>query len=85
MLNISSADAKNDFSNVLKQVQQGESFVIEYGRKHKKIAKIIPYQEAEIKAKAKVKPIKVGLYKGKFHAEFADDWAMTDEELLGLE
>jgi hypothetical protein len=42
MLNISSTDAKNNFSDVLKQVQNGEGFVIEYGRKHKKDCQNFP-------------------------------------------
>ncbi|CAB9538909.1 hypothetical protein BROOK1789C_399 [Bathymodiolus brooksi thiotrophic gill symbiont] len=81
MVNISSANAKNNFSDVLKQVQNGESFVIEYGRKQKKIAKIIPYQET------KIQPIKIGLYKDNeaFDFKIHDDWEMTTEELLDLE
>ncbi|WXU00064.1 MAG: hypothetical protein Ctma_0772 [Catillopecten margaritatus gill symbiont] len=83
MLNISSAKAKNEFSNVLKQVQNGESFVVEYGRKHKKIAKIIPYE----KPKKTNEGIKIGLYENDKNVSIKihDDWAMTDEELLGLE
>ena len=80
MLNISTAQAKNDFSQVLKSVQKGEKFVIEYGRKHKKIAMIVPYEEEKIK----LEPRKLGLYEGKIQVEFAKDWTMTDEELLGL-
>lgn len=81
MLNISSADAKNDFSNVLKSVQKGEKFVIEYGRKHEKIAMIVPY-EAPKEADTGVK---IGLYANnkKYDFKIHDDWAMTDEELLG--
>ncbi|MBE8189501.1 MAG: type II toxin-antitoxin system Phd/YefM family antitoxin [Candidatus Thioglobus sp.] len=81
MLNISSAAAKNDFSNVLKSVQKGEKFVIEYGRKHKKIAMIVPYKEPK---KADT-GIKIGLYKDKFDFKIHGDWAMTAEELLGLD
>lgn len=77
MLNISSADAKNNFSDVLKQVQNGETFVIEYGRKHKKIAKIIPYE----KPKKTNEGIKIGLYKGKFDFELDEDYRLTEEEL----
>lgn len=37
---------KSELSAVLEQVQTaGETFVIEFGRKHKKIAMLIPYEE----------------------------------------
>ncbi|MBF0274645.1 MAG: type II toxin-antitoxin system Phd/YefM family antitoxin, partial [Nitrospinae bacterium] len=40
------AKLKRDFSNILNLVQnKGEKFVIEYGRSHKKVAMIIPYEE----------------------------------------
>ncbi|CAC9433683.1 hypothetical protein [uncultured Gammaproteobacteria bacterium] len=81
MPNISSAQAKNEFSSIISAVQQGEKFIIEYGRKHKKVAMIVPYEEE----KFKLKPRKFDLYKGKIHVEFSEDWAMTDEELLGID
>ena len=80
MLNISTAQVKNDFSQVLKSVQKGEKFVIEYGRKHKKIAMIVPYE----KPKKTDTGIKIGLYadNSKYDIKIHDDWEMTDEELL---
>jgi len=37
---------KSDFSSILEQVQNfGEKFVIEYGKKHKKVAMLVPYEE----------------------------------------
>jgi antitoxin (DNA-binding transcriptional repressor) of toxin-antitoxin stability system len=39
---------KAELSSVLEQVQNlGESFVIEYGKKHKKVAMIVPYKEKQ--------------------------------------
>ncbi len=37
---------KSEFSSVLESVQKdGESFIIEFGKKHKKVAMIVPYRE----------------------------------------
>ena len=36
---------KTNFSEILKKVSSGEEFVIEYGKRHKKVAKIVPYKE----------------------------------------
>lgn len=37
---------KSEFSSVLESVQKdGESFIIEFGKKHKKVAMLVPYQE----------------------------------------
>ena len=37
---------KSDLSSILEQVQNyGEKFVIEYGKKHKKVAMLVPYEE----------------------------------------
>jgi antitoxin (DNA-binding transcriptional repressor) of toxin-antitoxin stability system len=46
MQSIPVAQFKSDFSHILQQVQQeGESFIIEYGKSHKKVAMIVPYVE----------------------------------------
>ena len=37
---------KSEFSSVLERVQKdGETFIIEFGKKHKKVAMIVPYKE----------------------------------------
>jgi antitoxin (DNA-binding transcriptional repressor) of toxin-antitoxin stability system len=36
---------KTNFSDILKQVTNGEEFIIEYGKRHTKVAKIVPYKE----------------------------------------
>ncbi len=36
---------KTNFSDILKQVSNGEEFIIEYGKRHTKVAKIVPYKE----------------------------------------
>ncbi|HIP60943.1 MAG TPA: type II toxin-antitoxin system Phd/YefM family antitoxin, partial [Sulfurovum sp.] len=41
---ISVGDLKSDFSNILNEIQvSGKKYIIEYGKKHKKVAMIIPY------------------------------------------
>ena len=38
---------KSEFSSILEKIQNdGEKFVIEYGRKHKKVAILIPYDKS---------------------------------------
>ncbi len=47
---------KAELSSILDQVQNmGEKFVIEYGKKHKKIAMIVPYVEEIREKRAKEK------------------------------
>ncbi len=37
---------KSEFSSILEKIQNnGEKFVIEYGKKHKKVAILIPYDK----------------------------------------
>lgn len=46
MQTIQVGQLKSEFSSVLERVQkEGESFIIEYGKKHKKVAMIVPYIE----------------------------------------
>lgn len=73
-------ELKAQFSEVLEKVKQGETFGILYGKKKKPIAMIVPYSEAEEK-----KERKLGILEGKFQVTFADDFKMTEEELLEME
>lgn len=37
---------KSEFSSIIEQVQKnGESFIVEFGKQHKKVAMIVPYDE----------------------------------------
>ncbi len=41
---------KSAFSSILKEVKNnGETYIIEYGKKHQKIAMIVPYKEKKKK------------------------------------
>ncbi len=71
MKSVQVGEFKSDFSSILDKVQNlGEKFVIEYGKKHKKVAILIPYVEQK---KSRV----FGQLKGKI--EIYDNF--DDEEL----
>ena len=72
---------KTDFSTILQNIQNsGESYVIEYGKKHKKVAMIIPYDKRLEDSAERT----FGLLEEKGSFYMKEDFAMTDEELLGL-
>ena len=72
-------ELKAQFSEVLEKVQQGESFEITYGKSKKPVAKIVPINGAKPKKKRKL-----GIWEGKVKYVFADNFKMTDEELIDL-
>jgi len=68
------ADFKANLSSILERVQnQKEEFVIEYGKKHKKVAKIVPYEEEKPKKR------EFGIYEGMF--KIPDNFNEEDEEI----
>ena len=71
------AQAKTHFSSLLKEVEAGNEVGITYGKKHETVAVIIPFEDWK-KTKKRV----LGTLQGKMSVTFADDWKMTDEELL---
>lgn len=77
MQSIQVGQLKNEFSSILKKVEnQGETFVIEYGKKHKKVAMLIPYTEKK-EGKREFSP-----YKNKGSFTLSNSFEMTEEELL---
>lgn len=73
---------KAEFSDILQQVKEkGESFIIEYGKSHKKVAMLIPFQESSDFQKSRV----FGCLKNRASFMIHDDFDMTDEELLDHE
>jgi len=61
MQSIQVGQFKSEFSSILNQVQSmGEKFVIEFGKKHKKVAMLVPYEE-------EIKPRKFGQLAGKVY------------------
>ena len=72
-------ELKANFSEVLEEVQNGESIQIVYGKKKKPVAMIVP-----IKKQKKAAKRKLGLLEGKVRFEFADDFKITEEEFVSL-
>jgi len=70
-------ELKANFSEVLRNVQNGQEIVISYGKKKEKVAVILPYDHG----KAKVdRPL--GLLRGKASFSVREGFKMTDEEFL---
>jgi len=50
MQSIQVGQFKAELSSILEQVQnQGKTFVIEFGKKHKKVAMLVPYEEKKVR------------------------------------
>lgn len=79
MKNLSVGEFKAKFSEVLEKVHEGESFGITYGKSKKLVAEISPPKKQTEKKKRKL-----GIWEGKVKYVFADNFKMTDEELLDL-
>lgn len=75
------ADLKANFSEVLQRINnEQEEYIIQYGRKHKKVAVLIPYETYK-KSHSK---IKLGILSNKSKYKICDDFELTDDEFLGL-
>ena len=79
MKTLQTAEAKTHFSSIMKDIQAGNEVAITYGRKKETVAVIIPYEKWKKSQKREL-----GTLEGKVSVKFADDFAMTDEELINL-
>jgi antitoxin (DNA-binding transcriptional repressor) of toxin-antitoxin stability system len=79
MKTLQTAEAKTHFSSIMKDIQAGNEVAITYGRKKETVAVIIPYEKWKKSQKRQL-----GTLEGKVSVEFAEDFAMTDEELINL-
>jgi len=77
MRTIPLAEAKSHFSAVIKDVESGDEIAISYGKKKETVAIIVPYSKWKKSNKRQL-----GTLRSKGEVVFADDFAMTDEELL---
>lgn len=68
---------KTRFSQVLKDVENGEKIGITFGRKKEVKALLVPNEE-------KREPRKLGILADKGKVTFKDDFKMTEEEFLRL-
>ena len=73
------AEAKSRFSEVLKLAEKGEPVEITRGKRREPVAYVIPPQEFKAK-----KTRTLGCLEHWGAITIADDWALSDEELLGL-
>jgi prevent-host-death family protein len=70
-------DLKAHFSEVLEEVQQGETIEVVYGRAKKPVALIIPIPRDQKKERV------LGLLRNMGPIHIADDFRISDEELFG--
>ena len=72
-------ELKAQFSEVMGQmIKTGEPVAISYGKKKEKIAAIIPYSQLKPQSERVL-----GLMMGRARCVIHDDFALSDEELLG--
>lgn len=69
---------KSQFSHVIEGLIDGEEYLIEYGKGHKKLGVIIPYKKHAQKKR------KLGLVEGKATYSINGDFKITSEELSSL-
>jgi len=77
MKSIQVGELKARFSEVLSEVKAGKTVVISYGRKHEKVAALVPYPPVGQPAARKL-----GVLAGRAKARFAKDFSISDEDLL---
>jgi antitoxin (DNA-binding transcriptional repressor) of toxin-antitoxin stability system len=77
MKTVAVADVTIHFPSLLKEVESGNEIAISYEDDEKTIAVLVPYISWK-----KSRPRILGTLAGKMSVDFAEDWYMTDEELL---
>lgn len=71
-----------DFLTILNAVKnQGQSYIVEYGNQHEKIAMLVPYPAENQPKKERV----FGIDKDKGGFKIHDDFEMTEEAFLGYD
>ena len=71
-------ELKSKFSQVIERVKHGEKIVVSYGKGKENVAVIVPYSEYK-----GTSAVQLGLLEGKASYEFAEDFEMNPEELVG--
>ena len=69
---------KAHFSELLKRVMAGEEIGISYGKRKEIVARLVP------KSAAKKSKREIGIFEGKGKVNFGTDFAITEEEFLGV-
>jgi len=70
-------ELKTKFSQIIEEVKSGEEMTISFGKKHEKIAVIIPYSKYKSSTLRQV-----GILSGKATFKISNDFSITDENLL---
>lgn len=78
MQTVQVGEFKARFSELIEAVRAGETIVVSYGRSKEKVAALIPIDQLPL-----TQPRPLGLLAGKASVTFAEDFSITDEELLG--
>lgn len=78
MQTIQVGEFKARFSEMIDSVRAGETIVVAYGRNQEKVAALIPYDQLPPR-----QPRRLGVLANIASVDFAEDFAITDEELLG--
>ena len=73
MKTIKVGELKDNFSQILRRIQDGEEIVISYGKKGSKVAVLVPYKNYKKDA-----PRTLGLLKGRASCEITDDFNIDD-------
>ena len=69
---------KTHFSETLNDIRNGEEYIVEYGKKHEKVAVIIPYSKYKNENK-----LKLGLLKNKGKVSMKKNFKISEKEFLG--
>ncbi len=77
MQSISVGELKSRFSEVLERVKKGEEIIISFGKKHKRVAVLLPYDHYTQKQKRKL-----GLLMDRGKCVIHKDFKLTDEDML---
>ena len=72
-------DTKTNFSSILKEVENGNEVAISYAGNNQTIAVIISYEKWKKNQKRQL-----GTLEDKMSVEFANDFSITNEELISL-
>jgi prevent-host-death family protein len=71
---------KAQFSDLLEEVQQGETIEIVFGKKKTPVARLVPINGPKTTKRKR----KIGILEGKVNIKFAKNFKMTEDEFLGL-
>ena len=79
MITMQVGEFKAKFSEVLKQVEKGNEVIISYGKNHRNVAALVPFNKLKQTSK---KRRRLGILKNRGSFYIAPDFEMTEEEFL---